>query len=295
MPGLAKIVSFPDVARKRVLVAGENTDLKTFFDSDFLSDEVSLEFCPQHSTALERLAQEPYDLLISCGKDGISDDIAMYRQMQGIAFRPFQVIIVAPPTTPHEVIEAMRAHVFSVFSIPFDRAAFSDMVELAINVPLWIDGIVVVSAKPDWIALRVRCSRITAERLLQFGRELKIDMPIETREAIMAAFRELLLNAMEHGAQFDPNHKLDIGHVRTAHMVLYYVRDPGPGFDIATADSSLNNPAADPFRHMAVRVAKGLRAGGYGIQLARDLMDDLIYNDEGNEVLIAKFLPPKAV
>jgi anti-sigma regulatory factor (Ser/Thr protein kinase) len=39
-------------------------------------------------------------------------------------------------------------------------------------------------------------------------------------------------------------------------------------------------------------VAKGLRAGGYGIQLARDLMDDIVYNDEGNEVLIAKFLRP---
>ena len=290
----AKIVSFPDVARKRVLVAGEISELKALFDSDFLSDEVSLEFCPQHSTALERLAQEPYDLLISCGADGISDDIEMYRHVSSIAPHPFQVIIVAPPTTAHEVIEAMRAHVFSVFSVPFDRAAFSDMVELAINAPLWIDGIFVVSAKPDWVALRVRCSRITAERLLQFGRELKIDMPIETRDAIMAAFRELLLNAMEHGAQFDPNHKLDVGYVRTPHMVLYYLRDPGPGFDISTADSALNNPAEDPFRHMAVRVEKGLRAGGYGIQLARDLMDDLVYNDEGNEVLIAKFVRPTA-
>jgi anti-sigma regulatory factor (Ser/Thr protein kinase) len=166
------------------------------------------------------------------------------------------------------------------------------MVELAINAPLWIDGIFILSAKPEWISLRVRCSRITAERLLQFGRELKIDMPIETRDSIMTAFRELLLNAMEHGALFDPNRKLDVGYVRTSHMVLYYVRDPGSGFDLSTAECSLNNPTEDPLRHMAVRVAKGLRAGGYGIQLARDLMDDIVYNDEGNEVLIAKFLRP---
>jgi anti-sigma regulatory factor (Ser/Thr protein kinase) len=290
-----RVVAFPGPARKTVLVVGDNPEVKAFFDSDFLSDEVNLEFCERHGAAVELLTQNPYDLVVSCGEDEITDDIEIYQCMQSIAARPFKVIIVAPPATPHELIEAMRAHVFSVFSIPFDRAMFGDMVELAINAPLWIDGIFIVSAKPDWIALRVRCSRITAERLLQFGRELKIDVDEGTRDAVMTAFRELLLNAMEHGAKFDPNMKLDVGYVRTSKMLLYYLRDPGMGFDISTSDcAAVNNPADDPFRHMAVRLEKGLRAGGFGIQLARQLMDDLVYNDIGNEVLITKYLASAA-
>jgi anti-sigma regulatory factor (Ser/Thr protein kinase)/CheY-like chemotaxis protein len=288
---MAKIVAFPEPVRKRVLVVGENKEIESFFNSDFLSDEITLEFCTHHDMAIGLLTEKPYDLMISCGNDAIYDDIAIYERVEAIAPRPFKVIIVAPPTTADEVIQAMRAHVFSVFSVPFDRAALGDMIELAINAPLWIDGIYVVSAKPEWIALRVRCSRITAERLLQFGRELKIDLADDVRDAIMNSFRELLLNAMEHGAKFDPHCKLDVGYVRTRHMVLYYVRDPGTGFDLTTADCALNNTPEDPLRHMAVRLAKGLRAGGFGIQLARDLMDDLVYNDEGNEVLITKYLP----
>ena len=292
MASTAKIVAFPNPVRRAVLVVGDRSDVvKAFFESDFLSDEVTVEYCGQHAMAADLLTQRPYDLVVSCGEDEITDDIEIYQRIQSVAVRPFKVIIIAPPATPQELIEAMRAHVFSVFSIPFDRALLGDMVELAINAPLWIDGIFIVSAKPDWISLRVRCSRVTAERLLQFGREMKMDMNEETRDGIMTAFRELLLNAMEHGAKFDPNIRLDVGYVRTPRMVLYYLRDPGMGFDLSTADCAVNSPEEDPLRHMAVRLEKGLRAGGFGIQLARQLMDDLVYNDIGNEVLITKYLP----
>jgi anti-sigma regulatory factor (Ser/Thr protein kinase) len=286
----SRIDSFPKLAQKNVLVVGENPDVKRFFDSDFISDEIRLDFCALQANALNKIAESAYDLVISCGEDEITDDIELFNRIQTAVLSPFKVIIVAPPATPAELIEAMRSHVFSVFSTPFDGAGLADMIELATNVPLWTDGISIVSAKPDWIALRVRCSRITAERLVQFGKELNIDVDECTREAIMAAFRELLLNAMEHGAKFDPNLRVDVGYLRTPRLVLYYLRDPGVGFDLDTLDhAALNNPKDDPMRHLAVRVEKGLRAGGFGIHLAKELMDDVVYNDLGNEVVILKY------
>jgi anti-sigma regulatory factor (Ser/Thr protein kinase) len=42
-------------------------------------------------------------------------------------------------------------------------------------------------------------------------------------------------------------------------------------------------------RHLAIRVEKGLRAGGFGIHLAKELMDEMVYNDLGNEVVILKY------
>jgi hypothetical protein len=35
----------------------------------------------------------------------------------------------------------------------------------------------------------------------------------------------------------------------------------------------------------------GMRAGGFGILITRALVDELIYNDAGNEVLLIKYLP----
>lgn len=286
----SKVVAFPKPVQKSVLVVGQNPDVKRFFDSDFISDEIHLDFCALPAHALGRIAEHAYDLVISCGVDEITDDIDLFCRIQPTVLSPFKVIIIAPPATPAELIDAMRSHVFSVFSTPFDAASLADMIELATNAPLWTDGISVASAKPDWIALRVRCSRITAERLVQFGKEMHIDIAESTREAIMISFRELLLNAMEHGAKFDPNLRVDVGYLRTARLVLYYLRDPGVGFDLDTLDhAALNNPEDDPIRHLAIRVDKGLRAGGFGIHLAKQLMDDVVYNDLGNEVVILKY------
>jgi CheY-like chemotaxis protein len=286
----AKVVAFPVAKPKRVLFLGGSKAVENFFATSGLSTEVNLDRSSPDDRALERLRQQPYDLVISADATPVWDDIELLHEMQNIQGVGLKMIIVAAATTPIEVIEAMRAHAFSVFSTPFDPAALADMIELAINVPLWRDGIEVVSAKPNWVALRVRCSRIAAERLVQFGRQLQIDLPEDERDAIMLSFREILLNAMEHGARFDPNLKVHVGHLRTGRLTLYYLRDPGEGFELAETDhAAVNNPPGDDLRHMAIRVEKGLRAGGYGIKLAQELMDDIVFNEIGNEVVILKY------
>jgi anti-sigma regulatory factor (Ser/Thr protein kinase) len=44
---------------------------------------------------------------------------------------------------------------------------------------------------------------------------------------------------------------------------------------------------------MEVRDALGLRAGGFGILMARGLVDELKYNDSGNEVRLVKYFKPR--
>ena len=43
-------------------------------------------------------------------------------------------------------------------------------------------------------------------------------------------------------------------------------------------------------RVATVREQRGMRAGGYGVLLARNLVDELLYNEKGNEVLLIKYL-----
>jgi anti-sigma regulatory factor (Ser/Thr protein kinase) len=38
------------------------------------------------------------------------------------------------------------------------------------------------------------------------------------------------------------------------------------------------------------REAQGIRPGGFGILMAKELVDDLLYNQQGNEVLLIKYL-----
>ena len=38
----------------------------------------------------------------------------------------------------------------------------------------------------------------------------------------------------------------------------------------------------------------GLREGGFGILMSRGLVDELSYNEKGNEVRLVKYCPPRA-
>jgi hypothetical protein len=67
-------------------------------------------------------------------------------------------------------------------------------------------------------------------------------------------------------------------------------KDPGEGFSLdEIGHAAIANPDEDPIRHVVLREAKGLRPGGYGVLLAQKL-DELIYNEKGNEVLLVKYV-----
>ena len=79
--------------------------------------------------------------------------------------------------------------------------------------------------------------------------------------------------------------------MRTKHMVLYRIADPGPGFSPEKlAHAAISNTDDEPFGHMRVREEKGLRPGGFGLLMTRTLVDELIYNEAHNEVVFVKYL-----
>jgi len=152
----------------------------------------------------------------------------------------------------------------------------------------------VLSARPHWLALRVRCKLETAGRIVQFISELGVGLPAAEKERVTTAFREILLNAIEHGAGSDPDKRVFITYVRTKRAALYYVRDPGKGFSFEHLQhAAVSNPEDSPVEHAEIREKLGMRPGGFGIMMTRQLVDDLIYNEHGNEVLLIKYMDPK--
>jgi anti-sigma regulatory factor (Ser/Thr protein kinase) len=73
-------------------------------------------------------------------------------------------------------------------------------------------------------------------------------------------------------------------------MILYYIRDPGAGFDCARAISDAERTVEDPLASVAARIQRGLRPGGFGIHLANQMLDSLVYNEHGNELVLIKNL-----
>jgi len=125
------------------------------------------------------------------------------------------------------IIAAMREHAFSYLSRPFSLSSLADMVHAAADGPCWDDGIEVLSATPDWIRLAASCDLRTADRLIQFMHEIA-DLPQPEADAVAIAFREILMNAIEHGGTFVLTNLWK--SLRPSQDILVCrVKDPGEG------------------------------------------------------------------
>ena len=87
---------------------------------------------------------------------------------------------------------------------------------------------------------------------------------------------------MEHGGHFDPGQYVEISFVRMRRAVVCRVKDPGEGFSLkGLRHAAVNSPPGDLLSHLAVREAQGLRPGGFGLLMAKKLVDELIYSERG--------------
>jgi len=277
------------VQQKTALVVASGRDIDELLTGVLASDGWSIRRADDNHHALDLATAESFELIVTGRKMLGSDDVDLLRKIRS-AHAHVRLIILTDRFTPGDVISAVREAAFSYFSAPFDASELTDMVRAAMASPCWDDGIEVFSATPAWVRLAARCDISTADRLVQFLRGVRDpDIP----EGIIFAFREVLLNAMEYGGNFNPSQHVEISFIRARRVVACRVKDPGQGFSLEELrHAAINNPAEDLLSHVAVREAQGLRPGGFGLLLAKKLVDELIYSEQGNEVLLVKYVDP---
>jgi len=149
----------------------------------------------------------------------------------------------------------------------------------------------VISGVAGWTHLHITPAMGLLEQLGGFVRSLLEDLPAPLCEQLSLAVDELLSNAMEHGCHLDARCTVDFQCIRTLRMIVFQVSDAGKGFSVeAASHAAVNNPPEEPLRHTQFRDELGLRPGGFGILLVKEVADELIYNEQGNAVTLVKYL-----
>ncbi len=274
----------------RILIIDNQAQVARDVNGALFAAKLPTEYAAGHADALKHLRNTSFGVVITGAHSDIEEDLALLEEMRAI--RPgVKCIVLAQHSTPAEVIAALRARAFACFTPPFEPYDIANLARSAASDNQWRDDIHVISARPGWVSLRVNCRLITAERLLSFAEELNKQLPNNIRQELIQALREILLNAMEHGAAFNPNLVVEVTAVRTARSTVFYLRDPGTGFhreDLTHA--AISNPDSDPIAHVRLRDQQGMRPGGYGLLLAAGTVDELIFSEIGNEVILVKYL-----
>ena len=214
--------------------------------------------------------------------------LELLEQLRTLEHRP-RVVVMTSDETPATLLQAVRDQAFTYVHKPVDAEFLIETVRLAIAEPE-TRPIEVISARPEWVELILPCTREAANRLQSVMAHLDTDLPVELRDSIAYAFRELLLNAVEWGGKLDPKHTVRISYLRAKRMVMYRIVDPGAGFNIDNLPHAAISHPDSPTAHMDVRDAKGLRAGGFGLLTVQSSVDELLYNEKRNEVVFVKYL-----
>lgn len=114
-----------------------------------------------------------------------------------------------------------------------------------------------------------------SSKLLGALKELKLSE--EALFDIRLSFEEAVINAMKYGNRFDKSLPVVIAYDFSGGKLEITVRDQGKGFD----HSAMPDPRSE---------TDILKHGGRGIFLIRNLMDEVKYNDSGNEIKMIKFI-----
>ncbi len=108
------------------------------------------------------------------------------------------------------------------------------------------------------------------------------DQILQIRQAVM----EMGTNAIEWGNKYRVEDLVRITYRIFDDRVEIIIRDQGTGFDRTNLPHAAHPD--DPVAHLDVRTMLGLREGGFGMLISRGMVDDLRYNEAGNEVTLIK-------
>lgn len=233
------------------------------------------------------LEKTRFDLvLLDIGLPGVSG-LDILARLRAQADRP-RVVVMTADDTPQTVIRAVRDQAYQYVHKPFPPKTMVELVAKVLSLPD-VPPIEVLSAQPHWVELLVPCQLEAAERIQSFLMGLEADLPEHVRESVGQAFHELLVNAIEWGGQLDPNRKVRIAYLRGKRMLLYRIADPGTGFDLESLKHAAVGYPPGEYEHLRVREEQGLRPGGFGLMMVRQMVDELLYNEARNEVLFVKY------
>jgi anti-sigma regulatory factor (Ser/Thr protein kinase)/ActR/RegA family two-component response regulator len=273
----------------RMLVIGDPQPISAILQKFENNPQWHTDFARGWIDAVTRLRMTRYAVvLVYLEMDG-PPELTVIRRLRMVN-QDVKIILFVEQATTDQVLGAIRAHAFSYFSYPFDIGGACHMIETAAALSDWTNGIEVLSAAPEFMTLRLRCSCDTADRLVQFLKEVPVELLPEEQQDTAQAFRELLLNAIEHGGKLNTNEWVRVSRIRTARTLVYHIMDPGQGFSRSDlSHAAVSNPD-DPLMHLEVRKALGTRAGGFGMLVATHFVDEVIYNEQGNQVILIKHL-----
>ncbi len=138
------------------------------------------------------------------------------------------------------------------------------------------------------VVLNMRSDSELREQLNDLLSELFLSTPLTEEQVhrIRYAVLEMTENAIEWGNRRQKGLTVRVAYELTDAFVKVVITDQGAGFDPQRLPHAARD--VDPVSHLSIREKLGLRDGGFGIMISRGMVDEVVYNEAGNQVTLVK-------
>lgn len=236
---------------------------------------------PNTQQALEKLSREDFDLVISdLAATSCDDRLQLISEIGKKAHVP---VIVSTSADATAVRKAFKLGAVNYLLHPYDQGELEKIVEKALAYKLRRHQIATLPPEtqetieiemPSDIRYLDSVLSYLVERTARFG----IIHPESSN--MFVALDEALANAIRHGNRNDPARTVCIRAELSPKEARFTIRDEGEGFDRASVPDPLNPDNL-------------FKTSGRGMMLIKHIMDEVHYNEQGNEITLVKF-PAKA-
>jgi len=258
--------------------------LEELFDPDVWK----ISYAPDNPTALDLATARAFDLIVTSARTTGEEGVALLRRLR-MARPHTRLIILTERKTGGDVLNALRNHAFSFFSVPVATEHLRTLIEDVMTEPVWDDGIEVIHGTTEYVVLVVRCDRGTLDRLEQFMSEC-VALPKAENEEVAFAFREMVTNVMEHG-KFDPEQFVEVCYLKSKRQVTCRIGASGTGFALHEALEEAKRRSVEELSAIQMRRGDESIPPGLGILIAQQFVDELIGSEKENEIFLIKYLP----
>lgn len=197
------------------------------------------------------------------------------------------VVLISDLESSTERRRGFRVGANAYLAKPYDDAELSEAVESALAWRADLQRARILGEVELELSSEADLLQDVNEFLTQLCRRTPLtgDQVMHLRQA----FLEMGTNAVEWGNRHRPEAMVTITYRVHPDRVEIRVRDEGPGFNPEDVPHAARPD--DPLAHLDVRDSLGLRAGGFGLMIARGMLDELRHNARGNEVTLIKRFP----
>jgi CheY-like chemotaxis protein/anti-sigma regulatory factor (Ser/Thr protein kinase) len=237
---------------------------------------------------LATLADKSYDLAvidIDLPQTGGLELLKTIRQQDP----DLRLILSSPREEYQEIIEAMVCDASNYLTKPYTAEELQKAVTHAMAESQAVEHLDVNVGQEGWIELMMPSSLNYMTRLDRFFKLFyKSEIPEDQFEEISYCFKEITKNAIDWGHNGDVKKKVKISHVLFQDQFCFKIEDQGEGYNVQKA--LYGEEELDMEEMEEERLELGLRPGGLGMTIVKEMMDDIIPNAKGNITILSKYL-----